>query len=210
MKTFRLIVAAAFMAAITVLPAYAQGGAGRPAAPAAGQGAAATANVPDSKVALINTEAFGDEKQGITRLVNAVKGVDREFNARKTELQGMQTRIQQLTKDISDTASVADQKSIQAKQDQLDALKKDFQRKGEDAQAAYTKRLQDVVQPIYDDIGKSLDAFAKARGITLLLDASKIGPAIISATDSMDVTLAFIREFNSSHPATASTAGPEE
>jgi outer membrane protein len=209
MKTFRLIVAAAFVAAITILPAYAQGGAGRPAAPAAGQGAA-TANVPDSKVALINTEAFGDEKQGITRLVNAVKGVDREFNARKTELQGIQTRIQQMTDDIQKTAGVATPDSIRTKQEQLDALKKDFQRKGEDAQAAYTKRLQDVVQPIYDDIGKSLDAFAKARGITLLLDASKIGPAIISATDSMDVTLAFIREFNSSHPATASTAGPEE
>jgi outer membrane protein len=207
MKIFRLIAAAAFMAAITVLPAYAQGGAGRPAAPAT---QAANANVPDSKVALVNTDAFGDEKQGITRLVNAVKSVDREFTPRKTELQGMQTRITQLTTDITNTGTVADQKTIQAKQDQLDVLKKDYQRKGEDAQAAYNKRLQEVVGPIYDDIGKSLDAFGKTHGITLMLDAAKIGPAIIMATDAMDVTAAFIREFNSSHPATASTAGPEE
>jgi Skp family chaperone for outer membrane proteins len=206
MKIFRLIVAAAFVAAITVLPAYAQGGAGRPAAPAQ----AANANVPDSKVALVNTDAFSDEKQGITRLVNAVKGVDREFAPRKTELQGMQTRITQLTDDIQKTTSIADPKTIQAKQDQLDALKKDYQRKGEDAQAAYNKRLQEIVGPIYDDIGKSLDAFGKTHGITLMLDAAKIGPAIIMATDAMDVTAAFIREFNSSHPATASTAGPEE
>lgn len=190
------------MAAITVLPAYAQAP-GRAAAPAA-------ATVPDSKIALINTDAFSDEKQGITRLVNAVKGVDREFTPRKTELQGMQTRIQQLTTDIQNTAQVADQKSTQAKQDQLDQLKKDFQRKGEDAQASYNKRLQEIVGPIYDDIGKSVDAFSKAHGITLLLDAAKIGPAIISANDGMDVTAAFIREFNSSHPATASAAGPEE
>jgi Skp family chaperone for outer membrane proteins len=207
MKIFRLIAAAAFMAAITILPAYAQG-TGRPAATAPAQ--AANANVPDSKVALVNTDAFGDEKQGITRLVNAVKSVDREFTPRKTDLQGMQTRITQLTTDITNTTNLADQKTIQAKQEQLDALKKEYQRKGEDAQAAYNKRLQEVVGPIYDDIGKSLDAFGKTHGITLMLDAAKIGPAIIMATDAMDVTAAFIREFNSSHPATASTAGPEE
>jgi outer membrane protein len=207
MKIFRLIAAAAFMAAITVLPAYAQG-AGRPPAPAPAQ--ATNANVPDSKVALVNTDAFGDEKQGITRLVNAVKSVDREFQPRKTELQGMQTRITQLTTEITNTANLADQKAIQAKQDQLDGLKKDYQRRGEDAQGAYNKRLQEVVGPIYDDIGKSLDAFGKTHGITLMLDAAKIGPAIVMATDAMDVTAAFIREFNSSHPATASTAGPEE
>jgi Skp family chaperone for outer membrane proteins len=213
MKTFRLIVAATFMmAAITVLPAYAQG-TGRPAAPATGGAqstASTTGNVPDSKVALINTDAFSDEKQGITRLVNAVKGVDREFAPRKTELQGMQTRIQQLTDDIQKTASLQDPKVTQGKQDQLDQLKKDYQRRGEDAQAAYNKRLQEIVGPIYDDIGKSLDAFGKSHGITLMLDAAKIGPAIIMATDAMDVTAVFIREFNSSHPATASTAGPEE
>jgi outer membrane protein len=207
MKIFRLIAAAAFMAAITILPAYAQG-TGRPATTAPAQ--AANANVPDSKVALVNTDAFGDEKQGITRLVNAVKSVDREFTPRKTDLQGMQTRITQLTTDITNTTNLADQKTIQAKQEQLDALKKEYQRKGEDAQAAYNKRLQEVVGPIYDDIGKSLDAFGKTHGITLMLDAAKIGPAIIMATDAMDVTAAFIREFNSSHPATASTAGPEE
>jgi outer membrane protein len=209
MKIFRLIAAAAFMAAITVLPAYAQG-TGRPATSAAGASQNQNANVPDSKVALINTDAFSDEKQGITRLVNAVKGVDREFNPRKTDLQGMQTRIQQLTDDIQKTAPMADPKATQGKQDQLDQLKKDFQRKGEDAQAAYNKRLQEIVGPIYDDIGKSLDAFGKSHGITLMLDAAKIGPAIIMASDTMDVTAAFIREFNSSHPATASTAGPEE
>lgn len=207
MKIYRLIAAAAFMAAITVLPAYAQGTV-RSSTPVTGQ--PTNAAIPDSKIALVNTDAFADEKQGITRLVNAVKGVDREFQPRKTELQGMQTRIQQLTDDISKTASVADPKATQAKQDQLDQLKKDYQRKGEDAQASYNKRVQDVVGPIYDDIGKALDAFSKQRGITMLLDAAKIGPAIISASDGMDVTAAFIREFNSRFPATASAAGPEE
>src|SRR5882724_1038383 len=63
--------------------------------------APAQANVPASKVALINTEAFADEKQGIFRIVAAVKRVDTEFQARKTELQQLQQRVQTLTDEIS-------------------------------------------------------------------------------------------------------------
>jgi outer membrane protein len=192
MKNYRLIAAAALLVAFTALPAFAQGNAGRPAAPA--QSAPAQANVPDSKIALVNTEAFSDEKQGITRLVNAVKGVEREFDPRKKELQGLQQRITTLQEDITKETQLAD-------------MKKDFQRRGEDAQAAYNKRMQEAISPIYDDIGKALDAFAKQRGITLLLDASKIGPAILSLNDGMDITLAFIREFNTRNPATAAAAG---
>jgi outer membrane protein len=200
MKTIRLIAASIFIAAITVFPASAQQRQG--AAPAAG------AALPDSKIALINTDAFTDEKQGITRLVNAVKGVDREFTPRKTELQGIQTRIQQLTDEINKTANVSDPKVIQQKNEQLDQMKKDYQRRGEDAQAAYNKRLQEVVAPIYDEIGKALDTYSRQRGITMLLDAAKIGPAIITAADGMDITRAFIVEFNTRNPATASTARP--
>src|SRR5947208_2120909 len=73
----------------------------------------------------------------------------------------------------------------------------------EDAQTAYQKRLQDMLGPIYDDIGKALDAYAKAHGITLILDVTKI-QGIVSAAESLDITKAFIIEFNSKNPATAS------
>jgi outer membrane protein len=206
MRTYRLIAAAAFLVAVTALSASAQQQ--RPAAAAATPAAASNAAIPDSKIALINTDAFGDEKQGITRLVNAVKKVDGEFTPRRTELQGLKAQIDKLTADIQATANVATPATIQQKTEQLEGMKRDYQRKGEDAQAAYNKRLQESVGPLYEDIGKSLDAFARARGITLLLDAAKIGPAILAATDAMDVTRAFIAEYNSKNPATASTAGP--
>ncbi|HZE71603.1 MAG TPA: OmpH family outer membrane protein [Pyrinomonadaceae bacterium] len=204
------LVAAAFVAAVASSPLLAQT---RPAAQSAPP-ATAQANVPATKVALINTEAFADEKQGIVRIVAAVKRVDTEFQARKTELQQLQQRVQTLTDEISKIqaapASVGvDQKSLQAKVDSLDVLKKEGTRKQEDAQAAYNKRMQEVLAPIYDDIGKSLDAFGKAQGITLLLDASKIAPAILSAADATDVTRAFIADFNSKYPATAAVAPPK-
>ena len=205
MKMNRLI-AAAFVAAVACLPLSAQT---RPATQTAAPSGSAVPNVPASKVALINTEVFADEKQGIVRIVAAVKRVDTEFQARKAELQQLQTKLQTLSDDIEKTRNVAAPAALQQKMDQLELLKKEGQRKQEDAQAAYNKRMQEVLAPIYDDIGKSLDAFGKAQGITLLLDASKIAPAILSAADATDVTRAFITEFNSKFPATAAVTPPQ-
>jgi Skp family chaperone for outer membrane proteins len=205
MRTYRLIAAAAFLVAVTALTAPAQQ---RPASAAAAPAAASNAPVPASTVALINTDFFADEKAGISRLVAAVKKVDAEFTTRRTELQTLKAQIDKLTADIQATQPVATPQQIAQKQEQLEGFKRDYQRKGEDAQAAYNKRLQDSVGPLYEDIGKSLDAFAKARGITLLLDTAKIGPAILAAVDAMDVTRAFIADYNSKNPSTASAAGP--
>jgi Skp family chaperone for outer membrane proteins len=210
MRIYRLIAAAAFLVAITAIsaPAQQRTAAQTPAAAAPAAAAASNAAVPDSKIALINTDFFADEKTGITRLVAAVKKVDAEFTPRRNELQALKGQIDKLTADIQATQNVATAQQIAQKTEQLEGMKRDYQRKGEDAQALYNKRLQESVGPLYEDIGKSLDGFARARGITLLLDAAKIGPAILSAVDAMDVTRAFIADYNSKNPATASAAGP--
>jgi Skp family chaperone for outer membrane proteins len=92
--------------------------------------------------------------------------------------------------------------------DQLDLLKKDYQRKGEDAQAAYNKRRGEIFQPLQDDIGKALEVYAKAHGITVIIDASQV--PLVYAADSLDITRPFINEFNSKNPATASVATPKD
>ena len=208
MRVDRLI-AAAFAVAVASFPAFAQTRpAAQPAAPAT-SAPASPASVPATKVALINTEMFADEKNGIVRMVAAIKRVENEFQAKKSELQQLQTRVSQLSDDIEKTKNVAAPQATQQKVDQLEALKKEGQRKQEDAQTAYNKRMQEQLAPIYDDIGKSLDAFGKAQGITLLLDISKIAPAILSAADATDVTRAFIADFNSKFPATAAAAPPK-
>jgi Skp family chaperone for outer membrane proteins len=201
------LMAAAFVVAAASSAVLAQP---KPATPqtTAPAPAVTTAAVPATKVALINTEAFADEKQGIVRIVAAIKRVETEFQPRKTELQQLNQRLQQLAEDIEKTKNVQEPKVTAQKVEQLEQLKKEAQRKQEDAQAAYNKAIQQIMEPIYKDIGTSLDAFGKARGITLLLDSSKIAPAILAAADATDVTLAFIAEFNSKYPATAAATPP--
>lgn len=206
MKIFRAIAAVAFLAAISAGSVLAQP---RPSTPAGSPPATAqTAPIPETKIALVNTDEFADEKTGITRLVAAMKKVDLEFQPRRTELQTLQQQIEKSTTDLNKAAPVQDPKVTAQQNDKIESMKKEFQRKGEDAQAAYQKRLQEVLGPVYDDIGKALDAFAKAHGITLVLDVTKI-QGIVSASDSLDITRPFITEFNSKNPATASLTPPE-
>jgi len=213
MKITRAIAAIAFFAAISAATVAAQpkpannppATQSKPATNAAPStsGGSATGNVPDAKLALVDTDAFLDEKAGILRLVAAAKKVEAEFQPRRTELQNLQSQVDQMTADLQKVASVQSQTVNQQKQEAIDAKKRDIQRKTEDAQTAYQKRLQDLLGPVYDDIGKALDAFAKAHGITLILDVTKV-QGIVSADGSLDITKAFITEFNSKNPATAS------
>ncbi len=200
MKIDRLIAALVFVLALAVSPLLAQP---RPAAPAPTQ---STANVPESKIALIYSDAFLDAKSGIGRFTTLINNLNREFQPRQTELQTLQQKITTLTDDIAKTVSVADPKTIATKQEQLDALKKDFQRKGEDAQAAYNKRRTELFTPLQDDIGKALEAYAKSHNINVIIDGSQV--PLVYAADTLDITRAFIADFNSKNPTTAAVTPP--
>jgi len=200
MKISRAIDAIVFFAAVSASSVLAQvKPAGTPATSAPTQ----SATLPEAKIALVDTDEFLNEKNGITRLVAAAKKVEAEFQPRRTELQGIQAAIDKMTGDLQKAAPVQDPKVSAQQQDAIDQKKKELQRKGEDAQTAYQQRLQAMLGPVYDEIGKALDAFAKAHGITMILDVTKV-QGIVSADGSLDITKAFVAEFNSKNPATAS------
>jgi outer membrane protein len=202
MKIDHLIAALAFVV-IAVSPALAQQPRTTPPATAPAQSAA----VPESKIALIYSDAFLDSKTGIAKFNSLMGTLTREFTPRQTKLNTLQQQIQTLQDDINKTQSVADPKTIQTKVDQLEAKKKEYQREGEDAEAAYKRRRQEVFAPLQEDIGKALEAYAKQRGITVIIDGSQV--PLVYAADSIDITRAFIAEFNSKNPATASVSPPE-
>jgi Skp family chaperone for outer membrane proteins len=211
MKTFRIFAAAVVLAALLAIAASAQTrpGTSTPARTAPATSASVPSGpLPETKIAFIDTGAFGAEQGGITRYVNAMKSLEREFQPRQTELENMQNRIKALADEINKLnsgSSVVDPKTIQAKQDEGERLQRDLKYKQESADAEFKKRYNDVVSPISTDIGNALDQFAQRQGITMILDISKLAPAILTLNKNMDVTQAFITEYNSTHPATAST-----
>ena len=175
-------------------------------------GATTPVQLPMSKMAVIYTDLFLDAKTGIAKFNTVVTRLNGEFQKIKDELTQMQQRAQALEEEINKVRQAPsgvpiDQRSLQTKIDQLEQLKKDIQRKSEDAQAAYNRRRQELFAPLQEEIGKALEAFAKARGINAIIDGAQV--PLLYAAESIDITRAFITEFNSKNPAAAVTTPPE-
>ena len=213
MNRDRFLAAFSFIATIAVSTTFAQGPGAqpKPQPPPATQTSAA---VPVSKVAVIYSEAFQDPKNGIARFTATLNKLNGEFADRQKKLDDMAAKIKQLPDEITNLQQQAAKgtpispQTIQAKIDQLDQLKMQGKHETEDAQAAYEKRRQELFGPLQDEVGKALDAFAKARGITMVLDASQV-QGIVYASDGLDITKAFISDYNSKNPATAAVTPPK-
>jgi Skp family chaperone for outer membrane proteins len=198
MNRTTLTIAFAFVACISITQAFAQ-------SPAA----ATTVNVPVSKMAVIYSEQFQDAKTGIARFTVTLNRLNGEFQKVQDDLTQTGQRLTAQQSEITrlQQAGGATPAQIQAKIDTLDQQKRDYQRKGEDAKAQYQKRYQELFTPLQDDISKALDAYAKTRGITLIIDGSQV--PVLYAAEGMNVTGAFISEYNVKNPATAQATPPK-
>ena len=204
MKVIRFIVTAALLILVNSLIVFAQQpGASRPPNPAPGAGAA---NVPEGKVVIVDTEAFGDPKTGIVRLIRAFESVNVEFKTQRDELQKLSAQYDQIAKDINATKSVADQKALAAKAEQAELLKKQIERKSQDARDAYTKRLRDVTEPVWKDINTALETYARQRGASVVFDVSKLSAAMLVVNSGVDITKGFIADYNQRNPAAAAAS----
>jgi Skp family chaperone for outer membrane proteins len=188
MKAFRIIVAAAAFAAVTIL---AQTQTRPTAAPA--------------NVAIIDSSAFSDEKTGIARVMVAMQQIETKFQPLRTEIRGMRDRLTTMRSDIQKKRMVQDAKLTQQQVDQADRLEVDIKRKQEDAQASYQRESLALLDPLQKDIGTALTAYAQSKGITLLIDANRV--PIVYAASSLDITKDFINDYNRTHPAGSAPAG---
>src|SRR3977135_3408529 len=192
MNRTNLTIAFAFVACISITQAFAQGPA-----------AATNVNVPVSKMAVIYSEQFQDAKTGIARFTVTLNRLNGEFQKVQDDLSQTAQRLTALQSEITklQQAGGATPAQIQAKIEPPDQQNREEQRKGEDAKAQYQRRYQELFTPLQDDVSKALDAYAKTRGITLIIDGSQV--PVLYAAEGMNVTGAFISEYNLKNPATA-------
>jgi len=202
-----LIIAFAFILLVATSAVSAQSPATQPKTTAAQPSAV---NIPVGKVAVIFSAAFQDPKAGIVKFTVLLNQLNAQFQKTQDELNQTGQKIKQLEDEIAkaQASGGGDPKVVQAKIDQHDQLKKDAQRKTEDAQAAYQKRREEIFAPLQDDVAKHLDTYAKAHGITLIIDGSQV-EGILFAADSVNITKAFISDYNLKNPATAAVTTPK-
>lgn len=197
MKAFRTTIAAVAVAALTILVqtllttgATSAETVPQPAAPA--------------NIGIIDSSAFGDEKTGIARVTNAVKGLEAKFQPIRTELRGMRERLNTLRADIQKKRGIQDAATTARQIEEAERLEVQIKRKSEDATTNYQKESATLTEPLQKDILTALNAYAQAKGITLVLDANRI-PIIYAATN-LDITRDFIDDYNRKYPAGAAPA----
>ncbi len=162
------------------------------------------AAVPRSKIAVIYSGAFQDAKEGITRFAATVTKLNAEFQPIQNELNQTAQRLNALQEEIKKMqggATPATPQQIQAKIEQFDTQKKAYDRKGEDARLNYQRRRGELLMPLQEDVGKALDVFGKANGITMIIDGTQV--PLVYAAAAIDITKAFIADYNRRNPATA-------
>jgi len=187
MKVFRIVVATIAFAAFTIL------------AQTQTRPAAAPANI-----AIIDSSAFTDDKQGIARVMAAMQQIEARFQPLRTEIRGMRDRLNTMRADLQKKRAIQDAKMTAQQTEEADRLEIQVKRKAEDAQASYQRESLAVLDPLQKDIGTALTAYAQSKGIGLLIDANRV--PLVYAANNLDITRDFINDYNRTHPAGAAPA----
>lgn len=190
MKSFRLSLLPLLAVALTAsLPAQS------PATPAAKV-------IEPARIAYISSNQFLDEATGLKDLVRVSKALELEFSGAQSELSLLNEKLRTIATEINQLRAdpVANAKSLEEKQTAGLALQKDLQTKQQQAQASFQQRQQETQGPVMTEIGKELHAFSKAHNLSMLLDASKLGDALLDAKLELDLTPDFIAYYNARHP----------
>lgn len=190
MKLFRIALVAIAFAAFTIL-AQTQT---RLLAGGASPAETVTPAAVPANIGIVDSAAFSDEKTGITSVMAAMKQLDTKFQPLRAEIRTMRDRLNTLRTDIQAKRAIQDPRVTAQQVDEADRLEVQIKRKAEDAQASYQKESLAVLEPLQKEIANALNAYAQAKGITLVLDANRV-PILYAAT-SLDITRDFINEYN--------------
>ena len=176
----------------------------------------AFAQVPTNatKIGWIDTGAFGEEKDGVTKYRAALTTLDAQMKPQIVAMQALQTRIQTISADIKkmteNPAVPVNQAALQAKQEEGQKAQLDL----EYAKKAYDASLEanqgKVLGPVSADISKAIQEFAKQKGYAVILDIDKLGQAgvILALDQTANITKEFVVFYNARPATTASTAAP--
>lgn len=199
MKKLILTIIALLSLAAAVSAQQPPAGAAKPPAPAL---------LPKGKVAVINTGAF---QQQVSEFKAKVEALNKQFEPRVKEVQSLNDRITALENTLKTQSGALSAAKVAEMTEQLESMKRDYQRKGEDLQADANRAKDRAFEPITGKLGKFAEEYTAKRGIVMLIDlanASQAG-AIIWFDARTDITQDFINEYNKANPVpTAAPATP--
>src|SRR5215510_508200 len=150
------------------------------------------------KVATIDSMVF---REDILELKAKYDKLQAEFAPKYRDLESMQNSIANKQKVAQENKTLTPQQA-QKLSDEIEQLKKEYNRSLQDSQDLADKRAQAETDDIYDKLRKSLEQYCAKKGITQLFDARRLsdtGVAVYMAPTA-NITKDFISEYNKANP----------
>jgi Skp family chaperone for outer membrane proteins len=169
---------------------------------------AAGGQVPDGKVALINTTVFPAQ---ITELKQKYDQVDNQFKDRYERLRNLENQLKQMESDIRTKQQVLAPDKLQQMQSDYDELKKKGTRDYEDLKSDYDKAIDVATKPIRDKLYQFIERYAAQRGIVLVINLAGAAQTGMLAYwhPASDITDEFVAEYNKANPVAGAPASTQ-
>lgn len=201
MRLFKLA-----MVTVAVLGFAASASAQQPAngTPAAG---GAPPSLPKGKIAVIDTAKFQEQ---VLEFKSKMDALNRQFEPRIKEVQSLADRITALETTLKTQSTALSAAKSAEMTEQLEGMKREYQRKGEDLQADGNRAKQRAFEPISGKLVKFAEQYTAKKGIVLLIDLANADQAgaILWFDPRSDVTQDFISEYNKANPVTSAPTAP--
>ncbi len=163
--------------------------------------------LPKGKIAVINTGVF---QQQVEEFKAKIDALNRQFEPRVKDVQGLADKINALETTLKSQSGVLAPAKVAEMTENLESMKRDYQRKGEDLQAEAGRARDKAFEPITGKLGKFAEDYTAKRGIVVLVD---IANAVQSGTvlwfdPRLDITQDFVAAYNKANPVTAAAPRP--
>ena len=162
--------------------------------------------LPKGKIAVINTAAF---QQDVLEFKAKIESLNRQFEPRVKEVQTLNDKINALETTLKSQSGVLTPAKVAEMTENLESMKRDYKRKGEDLEADAGRARDKAFEPITGKLGKFAEDYTAKRGIVILVDISNAvqSGVVIWFDPRSDITQDFINEYNKANPV--ATAAPK-
>jgi Skp family chaperone for outer membrane proteins len=160
------------------------------------------------KIAVINTAVFQEQ---IGEFKTKLDALNKQFEPRIRDLDQLATQIKTREETLKTSAQALTPAKVAELTEQVESMKREYQRKGEDLQADGGKARDLALQPVSEKLERFARDYTSKRGITVLIDLANAQNAglIIWYDPRTDVTADFIKEFNKASAAPATPTSPK-
>jgi Skp family chaperone for outer membrane proteins len=175
------------------------------AASAFAQAADAQAAAPKVKIAIVDVLSF---REDVLELKAKYDKLQAEFAPKYRELETMQNSLGQKQKVLEENKTLTPQQQ-QRLADEIEQLKRDYNRSLEDSQSLAQKREKEETDAIYAKLDKSLNEYCAKHGISSVFDARRLqetGIIVYVKLPEANITADFIKEYNKANPVQAAAS----